>query len=154
MRARGFTLIEMIITIVLLSIIAVMSSVILQQGYKSYIVSKNSISADWHGRLALERMARDIRAIYSAGMITTATATQLTFNEPGDTATVTYKLDGSTLMRNNQPLATGVKKLTFTYTPDPPASNLYYITISLDIAADTVINTYATSVYLRSSLFS
>jgi prepilin-type N-terminal cleavage/methylation domain-containing protein len=153
-KNRGFTLIELIIVIVLLGIISVIATKMLAQGFNAYLTGKNILNADWQGRLAMERMVRDIRAIRSptAG-ITTATATQLAFTDTNGTDIV-YQVSGSNLMRNSQVLADGVQSITFSYFNQNGAttgvlSAIDYITIILNITQNNTTFSLTTSVNAR-----
>ncbi len=153
---QGFTLIELIVVIVLTSLIAGVVSAIIAQGAQSYLTAKNVLDADWQGRLAIERMARDIRAIASPLSITTATATQLTFTDFSGTS-VSYSLSGTNLMRNSQILADGISSLTFSYFDKNGASTatislIRYITITINITKNNTNFSLSTSVYPRDLL--
>jgi prepilin-type N-terminal cleavage/methylation domain-containing protein len=158
---NGFTLIEFIIVIMLVSIIASVSSTLLSQGFTGYSNNKNINNADWQARTAIERMQRDLRAIRSPIAIVTATATQLVFvNYQGNT--ISYFLDNNSLMRqtNNNPmqvLADGVQSLTFNYLDSNGAAtstpnDICYISINLNIVLNKTKYTIATAVYPRNTL--
>ena len=156
MKNKGFTLIEMIVVIVLISIIAVVSSKMLASGLNAYLTEKYIIDAGSQARLALERMVRDIRAIRSPSDLTTATATQLVFVDVNG-VTNTYTLSGATLTRNGQVLAEGISSLTFSYFDNNGAStavlaNINYVTILLNINLQNVVFSIRTSVYPRNLL--
>jgi prepilin-type N-terminal cleavage/methylation domain-containing protein len=114
-RCSGFTLVEMIISIVLLGILAAMGSSMMVDNFTTArLIATNQTSKD-EGRYVLERLAREIREakyISSAGTgsycITTLTASQLVFKRmnsgSSDTTTcatesydVTIGLSGTTL---------------------------------------------------------
>jgi prepilin-type N-terminal cleavage/methylation domain-containing protein len=65
----GFTLIELIITIVLVGIIAGTAGMLLNKGTQAYIDENQRAAATTQGRLGLERMAREIRSIPQPGAI-------------------------------------------------------------------------------------
>lgn len=136
---RGFTLIEMIMVIVLISIIAGIAAMIILEGAKSY--QKEVSFSDIHnqGRLAIERMAREIRLIRSATAtdMTTSypTATSLQFNDVNG-ANIQFNLVGSTLSRSGNTLANNVQSLTFSYyqsdgVPAAGAAQVWFIQIDL-----------------------
>jgi prepilin-type N-terminal cleavage/methylation domain-containing protein len=72
----GFTLIEMVVVIVILSIISVITISFLISSVKIYAMSVNQKTLFDEGKLALERMCRDIR---DARSITSSTASSITF---------------------------------------------------------------------------
>ena len=65
----GFTLVELVITIVLVGIIAGTAGMLLIKGTQAYIEEDQRAAATSQGRLGLERMARDIRTIPQASAI-------------------------------------------------------------------------------------
>lgn len=155
-KQKGFTLIELIMVIVLLGIIAIVSSRVLIQGLNAFITGQNVVEANWQGQLALERMTRDIRALRSPSDISTATASQLVFTDTTGT-TITYALSGTTLTRNGQALANGIAGFTLSYFDrngggSPATANIRYITIDLNITEDNANYSVTTSVYPRNLL--
>lgn len=152
-KARGFTLIELIIVILLMGIIMAVASKMLSQGLTGYLTSKNLIEAEWQGQIGLERMARDIHLIRSLGDISTASASQLIYTDTSGTS-ITFQLSGTTLMRNSQVLADGVQSLIFSYFNKNGAStstlsDIRYITISLNVTQNNTNITLTTSIYPR-----
>jgi prepilin-type N-terminal cleavage/methylation domain-containing protein len=113
-KKKGFTLIEVVIVIVILSIIAAIGSRVLQAALNSYITNQNVSNANAQARLALERISRDVHNINAAANISTAAASQLSFTDINGN-TVTYLLSGTQLTRTGQVLADGVSGLTFAY---------------------------------------
>ena len=65
----GFTLIELVITIVLVGIIAGTAGMLLIKGTQAYIDEDRRAAATSQGRLGFERMAREIRSIPQATAI-------------------------------------------------------------------------------------
>lgn len=80
---RGFTLIEIIVVIVILSIVSVISIKFLADSLRIYTMTVNQKTLLDEGRLALERMCRDIR---DARSITGTTADSITFVRNNATA--------------------------------------------------------------------
>ena len=151
-KNSGFTLIELIMVLVILGIIAAVTSKILATGLSGYLVSKNLTEADWQGQLGLERMVRDLRETRSPSDITTATSTQFVFTNISGSS-VTYQLTGTNLMRNTQILASGVNSLTFNYydangTITAVTSAISYIRITLNITLNSTNFTIITAVNL------
>ena len=62
---KGFTLIEIVITIVLVSILSGIATLIILQGVKAYSSEDQRSDVHYQSRLAMERMAREIRLIRS-----------------------------------------------------------------------------------------
>lgn len=147
---RGFSLVELVIVIVILSIIAAIGSKVIQAGFNSYFTNQNVTTANVQARLALERMTRDIHAINSSASITTASASQLVFTDVNGNA-ITYQLTGTQLMRNTQVLADGINTLTFSYLDRNAAvtavlANIRYVTVTLNITSGNVNYTLRTTI--------
>jgi prepilin-type N-terminal cleavage/methylation domain-containing protein len=135
---KGFTLIELIMVIIITSIIASISAMLILQGAKSY--QKEVSYSDIHnqGRLSIERMAREIRLIRSATAadISTMTATNIVFNDVNGT-NIQFSFAGNTISRNGNTLANNVQSLTFSYyqqdgtTVAAAATQVWYIQIAI-----------------------
>jgi len=83
MNRRGFTLIEIIIVIVILSIVSAITIKFLVDSLRVYTMTVNQKTLFDEGKLALERMCRDIR---DARSITGSTADSITFVRTNGTA--------------------------------------------------------------------
>jgi prepilin-type N-terminal cleavage/methylation domain-containing protein len=134
---KGFTLIEMIIVITVISIIAGIASIIILEGLKSYQTEVSFSDIHNQGRLAIERMAREIRMIRSATAtdISTMTATNLQFNDVNGNTNVLFQRSGASapysIVRNN------VQSVSFSYyqqdgvTVAAAATQVWFIQIDL-----------------------
>jgi len=148
---QGFTLIELVITIVLTSIIAVISFDMLSQGLTAYLTAKNVTHADQQARLALARMSRDLRSVSSSSAITTATASQITLTNLSGTS-ISYSLSGTNLLYNTQVLVDGIGSLTFTYydingNTTATISAIRYISVSLGVTGNNANFTVSTTMF-------
>jgi prepilin-type N-terminal cleavage/methylation domain-containing protein len=123
-NSRGFTLIEAIITIVIVGIISSIAALIILEGMQASSKEQNLSSAHYQARLAMERMAREIRTINVKGNVGTVAIGTITGNPTNSliftdlTGTnVTYSLSGQTLNRTvggvSSSLAAGVTTLEF-----------------------------------------
>ena len=138
--ARGMSLVEMVLVIVLLGIIAGFSSTLLSGGFDAYFSERDMADTVWQGRLALARLNRDLRTVRSPSPadLTLSPANQISFVNTSGT-TVTYALSGTTLTRNGQPLADGISNLNFTYiandgsTTVASAAAVYYVAASFTL---------------------
>ena len=96
---RGFTLIEIIIVIVILSIVSGITIKFLTDSLRVYTMTVNQKTLFDEGKLALERMCRDIR---DARSITSVTASSITFVRNNATAqdiaseTIIFQLNAGT----------------------------------------------------------
>lgn len=152
-KHQGFTLIEIVVVIVLISIIAAISSQMLAQGFNAYLTSEDITDANWQGQLAMERMVRDLRTVRSANDISVNTSSAFTFvNLAG--STMAYSLSGSNLMLNGNILARGVNSLTFTYydkngSAGPSVIDIHYVNVALNITQNNENYSVNTTVFLR-----
>ena len=141
----GFTLIELIVVIIVTGIIATVGSRILITGFDAYTTGKDLVELEWQGGLALERLSRDLRLVRSA------TSADLNISQPDrirfrdiNANQVRYSLSGTTLMRNNQPLADDISSLDFSYlmndgkTTAATSTSVYYIVVTLQTARNNL----------------
>ena len=123
--SRGFTLMEMVITILLVGILSSLAAVIILQGVKGYTVEDQRSNAHYQARLAMERMVREIRlirwdSVLGQADISTMTATDLRYQDIQGNQ-MGFRLNVGTVQRTQdsaatwQPLATGVTALNFNY---------------------------------------
>lgn len=107
--ACGFSLVELVIVIIVLGIVASSGALVISRSFNAYFAGRDMTRADWQGRLALERMTRDLRDVRTATAsdITTMTATQITYNDTLNN-NVIYNMSGTTLMRTQSGVATGL----------------------------------------------
>jgi prepilin-type N-terminal cleavage/methylation domain-containing protein len=158
-RSRGFTLIELVMSIVVVGVLASMGATMLGSGFRSFFLSREITQNDWQGRLALERMTRDLRAVRTPTDLTTMTAGQIAFTD-SDNDQINYTLNGTTLTRaQNGGTAwvladnvTAVTGLAFSYlkndglTTAAAATDVYYITVQLTISSANASTTYRSTV--------
>ena len=141
--AAGFSLFELVMVIVLLTIVAAVAAPFASNGFKAYYTGRDLAETDWQARVALERMTRDLRSVRAPADITMTSGADLSIIDV-DGTTIRYCLGtigtcpgaSGELMRNTQPLATGVSGLVFSYLTraNPPVTtavpaNVYYIVV-------------------------
>lgn len=142
-HSKGFTLVEIIITIVIVAIIAGIAAMIIAQGVRGYSAEQSRSDVHYQARLAVERMAREIRLVRSqtAADITTMNPTLFQYtdimgNQMG------FRLNGNNVERTQdnavtwQALASNATALTFTYLQQDgvtaaAATNLWYVVIDV-----------------------
>lgn len=112
---KGFTLIELILTIVLTSAIFAVSAISLEQGLSSYYhISERSTNL-LAARYALDRMARELALSEDllAKRISSISDTRIDFFDSTGVAT-NFLLSGTQILRSGQLLLDNVTSLTFT----------------------------------------
>ncbi len=137
-NSRGFTLIEIVITIVLVGILSGIAAMIILQGVRAYSDEQSRSDVHYQARLGMERMAREIRLIRSATAadITAMTAINLQFTDITNAA-VNYNYANPNIQRNAIGLATGITAFNFRYfqqdgaTTTLAAANVWYVEIDL-----------------------
>ncbi|MHB8836178.1 MAG: PilW family protein [Candidatus Methylomirabilia bacterium] len=105
----GFTLIELVLTLLILGIIAATVSQFALQGLRSYSTEEDRGDAHSQARLALERVVREARTIRSCADIVGAAnpAATLSFTDIAGTP-VAFSVAGGNLLRGASVLARGV----------------------------------------------
>jgi prepilin-type N-terminal cleavage/methylation domain-containing protein len=151
---KGFSLLELIITIIIMGIISVIIGKILIQSFNMFSISQNIGEADWQGLFSLEKLTNDIHNIRSAGDITSISSSSFSFVDMAGT-TVTYQLSGSTLLRNGLTVASGLSGLTFSYLDDTgavTASAVRYVSIAVTLSQNNLSFAFNTLVGTRGML--
>jgi len=100
LHSRGFTLIEIVITIVIVSIIAGLGALIVIQQVKSYAAEDTRSDVQYQARLAVERIAREARLIRDrdATNLSTMAPADLVFCDVTGKA-VEFQVFGTTVRR-------------------------------------------------------
>jgi len=115
---KGFTLIELVVVILVIGIAAGVVGYVLMAAADAWTFKFNRADLLWDGRLAMNRMVREIREVKRATNVTTASASQFRFTNVGD-LDITYDLSSTDLNRTEDStanvLAENVSSLTFTY---------------------------------------
>ena len=147
-RSKGFTLIEMIVVIVILSIAAGITIKFLAGSLKVYTMTVNQKTLYDQAKLSLEQMCRGIR---DASSITGTTANSITFVRIhatyGDTAgeTIVYQLNAAGVLQkvnaSTNPMANNVTAFGVTNT-----TNLILLTLTLQLSTGENV-TLETEVY-------
>jgi prepilin-type N-terminal cleavage/methylation domain-containing protein len=129
---RGFTLIEMVIVVVILSIVSGITIKFLIDSLRIYTMTVNQKTLLDEGRLALERMCRDIRdartitspaaPFPSSGSSITFTRTNATFGDVVD-ENIIYRLTGSTLEKVKGGVGYGIASNVSAFTVTRGAAN-------------------------------
>jgi prepilin-type N-terminal cleavage/methylation domain-containing protein len=141
--SRGFTLVEVVITIVIVGIISGIASLILLQGVRAYSDGQSRSDVHYQARLAMERMGREIRLVRSRTVadIPVMNPTLFLFTD-SQGVQMGFRLNAGAVQRTQdngttwQTLATGVTALNFSYlqqdgvTP-AAATTLWFVAIEM-----------------------
>ena len=115
---RGFTLIEIISTIVLIGIFSYGVALYVVRVVDSWKFLTQRYNLEQNGKLALDFIVRDLRMIdiNSSGNpdISSASGTAITFINT-DSKVITYSYDNSAIEKNNQPLVKDVNSFVIKY---------------------------------------
>ncbi|MEK6733473.1 MAG: prepilin-type N-terminal cleavage/methylation domain-containing protein [Candidatus Omnitrophota bacterium] len=147
---RGSTLVELVIVITIIGIIAGVVGYILLGAVDAWTFKVKRNDLLWDGRLAINRMGREIREIKNLTNVTTASSSQFRFTNVNNNS-ITYSLSGTDLNRTKDGaaniLAQNVSSLSFTYydssgasiatpTVSPSTTNIRRVRINLTLTND------------------
>jgi len=153
--SAGFTLIEVVITLIVIGALATIGATLMSRGFLSYFVGREIARDDAQGRLALERMARELRTVRGTADLNIGVANQITITDFDQNVIVYRRNAGTSQLERSQdggatfqPLADNVSTLTISYlqndgaTVAAVAANVYYITVLLTVTTQNVNMTY------------
>jgi len=169
-RNLGFTLIEMVVTLLVAAVLFGLGATVISGGFRTYFLGREIMQNDWQGRLALERMTRELRTVRTAtnllipippGDLDIATPGQITFIDFAGN-TIVYRQTGNAIERSQdagvsyQPLADNVSigagSLSFVYLQNDGAmaagtpAAVYYITVAFTVSSTNASATYRSTV--------
>jgi prepilin-type N-terminal cleavage/methylation domain-containing protein len=158
-NAEGLTLIEIVITISIIGIISAGCMLYIRQVIDLWDFTSFRNEVVSPVRIALTRMARDIRQVNDTLSVYFANSTKFQFNDTKG-ANIVYYLSNSNLMRNNDTLAGGVSSLNLTYygltnqpivNPKvaPLATDILRIKVRINVFSGTLNKTFETQVFPR-----
>ncbi len=152
-KTTGFTLIELVMVMAIITVISIAVGKIMFQGFKSFNTAQSGSEVDWQGYIAISRMVNDIHDMGDPALITSMTSTALAFTNMSS-ASISYQLSGTNLLRNSIVLARGVTALAFTYldrngSVTATAANVRYVTMSVTMTDDNITSSFSTMAGVR-----
>lgn len=168
-NAFGFSLVEFVVVIILVGILFSMGSVMLGKVFSSYSAKQEIAEADWQAKVALERMARELRAVRTATAadLDIASAAQVRFVDTDGNGVCFYRdAANRRIMRSAdgpatacgttspQTLADNITALQFSYWASNGAqalvtASVYYITVDMTVADGVYNSQFRTNVRPR-----
>ena len=160
-RAVGFTLLELVLTLVVIGILSAVAAPVLRTGLEAYLLGRDIAEIDWQGRIAAERMTRELRAIRAPADLTITSASDITFIDL-DGNTIRYCMGAvggcpgvaGELMRNTEPLASGISALVFSFltraaAPTGAPASVFYVGFSFTATQNANAKSYSATVSPR-----
>ena len=157
----GFSLIELIMVMVVLSIVAAVAAPFLRASFQSYFIGKDISETDSQARVALERLSRELRSVRAPADLIITSGGDMSFTDV-DGNSIRYCMGTvggclgavGELTRSGQPLATGISALTFTFLTRTGAAtavapNVFYITVSFTATRNTISKAFTATVSPR-----
>jgi len=143
---KGFSLIEMMVALGILSLIIIGLVTFFSGGTRAWVTGQYQLEAQRNARLAMDRMVKEIRGgknIISGSDGDTIVVSIPDFDTaaPDDYYEVTYSLSDTTINRNGNPLINDVKTLNFTYPDASKVHILLEVDVDNDESPDITLNT-------------
>jgi len=158
--ARGFSILELVMVLVVFGIISAVAAPLLANGFRAYFTGRDISETDSLARAAIERMTRELRGIRGPGDLAAASASDISFVDTSGTS-IRYCLGpaggcpgaAGDLMRNGQPLAGGISGLTFSFLSRGAAATgaggAFYVTVAFTASQNAVSKSYQATVSPR-----
>lgn len=164
----GFTLVEMIMVIVIMGAIFALGGMVLGRAFESYKLTRDATDVGWQGRIALERIARELRDIRSATAsdltiaptsisFVGANASSVCFYQGGTGGIQLMRSDGTCGGATAQPLADNLLitgGLGFGFFDNAGAttaavSSVYYVAVTISVQEGDISESYRVTVQPR-----
>lgn len=160
---NGITLIEMILSVVLIGIVGVVAGKVFVSLTQSVVTGQNVREGTQVNRIAMDRMIREMRNVADNTSVVAAGASTFTYVDTGGN-NISFTLAGTNLNRvsaTTDTLAANVSGLTFTYldntgatigapTVSPAATNIWWVQIALTVGSGSSAVQFRSRVHPRS----
>lgn len=152
-KARGFTIIEMVLSIAIIGVLAMLVGPMLITGGKGFDVVSKRKGVLNEARLAMDRICAEASLIATTGDIVTFTSTNFVFNTPTEN-NIAYTLSGGNLTRSGTTIASGIANLNFTYLDANGAATAVQANIKrIGIEFSTSAGASYGTLYIRDGVF-
>lgn len=161
MKTKGFTLVEMILSISLVGILFALSAIILDRGLDSYASISERVAKNQDVRFAMERMARELLLVEAGpgGDLTGIDADEIRFRDRLGNST-NFSLSGNTLYRGSDPLLENVTSFVVTgynsnnaVTTAHPQVRRVRVQLSSLPQGETAVITLRTDIFMRTDMY-
>ena len=131
---KGFSLIELMVVVVVLSLIILGLVTFFTGGARSWISGQSQLSAQRNARQAMDRMVREIRegSNYSSGSSINSITINYLASFGKSPVTFNLPVSSTTIYRDGTPLINDVKKLEFAY----PSDSKVHVELEIDVDND------------------
>lgn len=138
---KGFSLIELMVVVVVLSLVILGLVVFFTGGARSWISGQNQLSAQRNARQAMDRMVREIREGNGFTIGTDNESITINYLTSFGKSPVTYILSATTISRDGSPVINNVKTLKFTSTDSSKVHIILEVDVDGDDRPDITLNT-------------
>lgn len=135
----GFTMIELVSAIVIVSIVSIMAGMGLVQLAKGYYLAKTSTVSSVKVHIALTRLSKELSALQG---ISEASPSSITYTRAGAPHTITWSGTDQTLTLDGDILIDGVQSCTFTYHNTYTAGASFYSSATSIIEVNLTLKGY------------
>lgn len=119
LNKNGFTLIEIIISLVLIGIVAAVVGMSSVHMVKSFLFSEKNVDTLLKGQIAIARMQKELNNIKA---VSASSANSITFTSYKDTATRTINVSGNNLLLDTDILTDQVSSFSLAYYDNPTSA--------------------------------
>lgn len=143
---KGFSLIEMMVALGILSLIIIGLVTFFSGGTRAWVTGQYQLEAQRNARFSMDRMVKEIREGNSISSGSNATSITINYLASFGKSPVTYSLSGTTISRDTNPLIDNVLKIAgediFKYYNNsdtevtPPDATVSKIHINLKVDVD------------------